>query len=394
VSITFTNRYLALTSPRVDPEIASQVSWQSAFWGLVPIALNSMVQPSGKVCDAPAGIGHLLQISPVMCLLDVLIFIVRTIAYTVKTGTFSAANKEIIIERYTVDDVNSGAFKEFRENTYTRWIVFAFSVPQIVKLFAFQGVLVTQICAAIFLGSFVVIELFVVLPRAYTSLEAPEASEYNMENAGFNSLPYLTVAASTCFILYAAIQALVSIFEAHGLALDALQSTGLTILFCGSAAFVPSGLYSHFLRLKAPVSNRVAANSTRQEENEAPAVKQRRQFLALENLLLLLILAVPTAYYVLSYLLSPLRRNQHALDPTTGNIVAPIMIGIWATLCLLWASVTFKAVIASGRATTRRVEIMLSWYFWSLHLVAALLYYKYVYDPKGTVKPAWTEQLG
>jgi hypothetical protein len=321
-----------------------------------------------------------------MCLLDVLIFIARTIVYTVITGSFPAANKKILIQRYTADDDNSGAFKDFRENTYTRWVIFAFSVPQIVKLFALQGVLITQICAAIFLGSFVIIELFVVLPKAYTTLEAPEANEYNMENAGFDSLPYLTVAASTCFILYAAIQALVSVFEAHGLALDALQSTGLTILFCGSAAFVPSGLYSHFLRLRAQVSN--------SDTNETSTVKLRRQFLALENILLLLILVVPTAYYVLSYLLSPMRRNNHALDPTTGNIVAPIMIGIWATLCLLWASVTFKAVIASGRATTRRVEIMLSWYFWSLHLVAALLYYRYVYDSKGTVKPAWTEQLG
>jgi hypothetical protein len=230
-----------------------------------------MAQPCGKVCDIPAGIGHLLRISPIICLLDVLIFIARTIVYTVTTGSFLAANRKILIQRYTADDDDSGVFKDFRENTYTRWVIFAFSVPQIVKLFAFQGVLITQICAAIFLGSFVIIELCVVLPKAYTTLEAPEVNKYNMGNSDFDSLSYWTVAAGIFFILYA---------------------------------------------------------------------------------------------------------------------------GIWATLCLLWASVTFMAVFPRGSATARRVVSMLSWYFWSSHLVAALLYYKYVYDPRGTVKPVWTEQLG
>ena len=276
---------------------------------------------------------------------------------------------------------------------YTRWIVFALSVSQIVKLFGFQGVLMTQICAAMFLGSFIVVELLVVIPRSYAFTEQLEAGE-PVKAAGFDSLPYLTVAASTCFILFVIIQAIVSVFDTFGNNVDTLQSTGLTILFCGSAAFVPSSLYSHFLRLKKHVSSKTVAEDPRPSANETTSVKPRISLRALENILLLLILAVPTAYYLLSYLLSPMRKGQHPLNLTTGRIVAPVMIGIWAALCLLWAHSTFQTVRANGRAIARRVENVLSWYFWSLHLVAAVLYYRYVYNPEGTVKPGWTEQLG
>lgn len=157
---------------------------------------------------------------------------------------------------------------------------------------------------------------------------------------------------------------------------------------------MPSSLYSHFLRLKKHVSSKTVAEDPRPSANETTSVKPRISLRALENILLLLILAVPTAYYLLSYLLSPMRKGQHPLNLTTGRIVAPVMIGIWAALCLLWAHSTFQTVRANGRAIARRVENVLSWYFWSLHLVAAVLYYRYVYNPEGTVKPGWTEQLG
>lgn len=382
--------YCFLTLPSAESIVANQVSWQSAFWGLVPIALNSMTQPSGKVCDSPAGVGFLLRVSPFMCFFDALILLVRTVMYSFTKGSLPAAIEKIIVQRYTDDDEDAG---ELRGTMYTRWIVFALSASQIVKLFGFQGVLMTQICAAMFLGSFIVVELLVVIPRSYVFPGKLKAGD-PVNGAGFDSLPYLTVTASTCFILFVIIQATVSVFEAFGISLDTLQSTGLTILFCGSGAFVPSGLYSHFLRLKEHVSSKTIADNSRPSANETTSVKPRISLRALENILLLLILAVPTAYYLLSYLLSPVRKGHLPMNPTTGNIVAPIMICIWAALSLLWAHSAFKAVIASGRATTRRVENVLSWYFWSLHLVAAVLYYKYVYNPKGTVKPGWTEQLG
>ena len=95
-------RYLTILFAESDT--ANSVSWQSAFWGLVPIALNSMTQPSGKVCGSPAGIGFLLRVSPFMCLFDALIVIVRMVVYSFTQGSLPAAIKKIIIQRYTDDD--------------------------------------------------------------------------------------------------------------------------------------------------------------------------------------------------------------------------------------------------------------------------------------------------
>jgi cation transporter-like permease len=36
----------------------------------------------------------------------------------------------------------------------------------------------------------------------------------------------------------------------------------------------------------------------------------------------------------------------------------------------------------------------LALYFFALSLIAAVLYHRFGYDPEGTIKPAWTEQLG
>lgn len=373
--------YLMKTT--ADPSADHQVSWQSAFWGLVPIALNSMVQPSGKVCDSPAAIGHLLRVSPVMCVFDAVTVLVRTVVYTITTRSFSAANRRILIQRYTADDDNAGDVQNFKENTVTRWIAIALSVPQIVKLFAFQGTPLTQTCAAMFLGSFVLVELLVVVPKALTT--RPFEADEETNGAGADSLPYLTVAASACLVLYAVARALVAILEPYHFTLDTLQCTGLTIFVCGCTAFVPSGLYSHILRRRAPVPNGAVANP------EAPAARPRGRT---ENFLLLLITAVPVVYFLLTFFLSPERTDKEPLDATVSNIVALVMIGIWALLCLLWASATFKAVRSRGRESAKRVEIILSWYFWALHLVAAVLCYRYIYDPERTVKPVWTENLG
>lgn len=348
-----------------------------------------------------------------MCSLDALTVVVRTVWYTLSERSFRSANKKIIVQRYTADDDNSGAFQEVRENRLFRWVMFAFAVSQIVKLFALQGpgVLATQVCGSMYLGSFVVIELLVGIPKVYTSIKDLK------ETISGVWLQYSTVAASTCCVLYTIIHALVSLFEANGLTLDALQSTGLTILICGSVAFVPSGLHSQILRLEKPATQGVTGDSTRQSDNETNTAKPSNPVLqgivggstnqndnekdtaktrnpVLENILLLLILAIPVAYSLLAWLLSATRRDQHPLDPLASKIVAPIMIGTWAMLCLYWARVNFEAVRATGRENTSRVESILSWYFWCLHLVAALLYYRYVYDPAGTVKPDWTDQLG
>jgi hypothetical protein len=42
----------------------SPVTWQTAFWTLIPLAINVMAQPSGRVCGAPSRYRTYLRSSP------------------------------------------------------------------------------------------------------------------------------------------------------------------------------------------------------------------------------------------------------------------------------------------------------------------------------------------
>jgi len=70
----------------IDPK-PSQVSWQSAFWALVPITLNTMTQPSGMILDGmildmPSRYGFFLRSSPIICFLDTIYVLSSLIYYT------------------------------------------------------------------------------------------------------------------------------------------------------------------------------------------------------------------------------------------------------------------------------------------------------------------------
>ncbi|KAF2787090.1 hypothetical protein K505DRAFT_343231 [Melanomma pulvis-pyrius CBS 109.77] len=183
---------------------------------------------------------------------------------------------------------------------------------------------------------------------------------------GGTSLPYLSITMSVLFILYFTVHAIISISETYNWRLNPLESIGMVLLVCGSPPFVSSSIRSYFLRTR-----RAGLNSS------------------LEILLLLAILAVPTAYYLLPHVISLEQKDTSMLSPIATTVAVPVIIGTWAAISLAWAS-----IITRGREAERRVEKALAWYFVLLNLVTTVLYYRFSYDPSGTVKPKWTEQLG
>lgn len=312
----------------------------------------------------------MLRASPIFCVLDALAIVVRILGYSVRQGSIRDASLTVVTQRFAKDDDDdddensSGSFSDFRSNVYFRWAALVFTIAQAVKLYAFEGIIWTKVWASMYFGSFLISELLVVIPSRWIVTAQVHTNGDGPRRSGYSSMPYLSVTASVFFMLYFTVQASTSIFNFHGWRISPVQSIGMVLLSCGVFPFVVSSLYSHFLR-----TNR----------------SERLQ----SNLLLLVITVVPGFY-----LSSILKREVADLKEVYTNILIPLMTGVWVLLSLAWASTTFKAVIGAGRGPTRRVEMFLAWYYFSLHLVSAILYYSFTYDPQGTNTPRWAAYLG
>lgn len=392
-------------------ENSNLVSWQTVFWGLAPIAVNSMGQPAGKVCDAPSAIGFWLRVSPIICFLDMLSILYRLVSYTISQGSVSKASKIILTQRYTYDyechtchkareaqqvqedhefeeapqahrdheareaqnSINDN-LGDFRKNASLRWVSFLLSISQIVKLYAAQGLVWSKLWTSMYLASFLTVEMFVLISRKALSkpLTQKLESEHQPRRSGPKSLPYISVAASTIFASYFIIQAVASALEQYGRPFNKLGCTGIVLLVGGGGAFIPSYLYS--LMADTRLGNK-------------PSTSFYKDNYAI--LLLFAVLAVPSVY-----LLASLELDNSPLATKTMKILVPVMIALWATTCLAWASITFEQEDPKAPGSLKELDLALAKYFLFINVTAAALYYGFSYDPQGTYKPPWTERLG
>jgi len=125
----------------------STLSWQSAFWGLVPLALNSMVQPCGNFSDASPKTSFLLRISPVACVFDALVSILYIFEYmfTNLAGIQEASLAWRHIRFADGPDIDEDTTVEM--SPFWRCVTSALAIAQGVKLLACTGTLVTQAIA-------------------------------------------------------------------------------------------------------------------------------------------------------------------------------------------------------------------------------------------------------
>jgi hypothetical protein len=86
----------ASNSSSISPESQTNtVSWETAFWTLVPFALNAMTQNSFLDRDFPSGILFPLRSSPLVCAADELEVILRLFWYMIysRMSASSAASR-------------------------------------------------------------------------------------------------------------------------------------------------------------------------------------------------------------------------------------------------------------------------------------------------------------
>lgn len=356
------------TTVAAAPTLApTTVSWQSAFWGLVPFALNSMTQPAGPVCGAPTAMSFMLRSSPIICLIDTMFLLICYLLYIRKTRNFVEAHTQLLLFRFQGrmlgDESHEDSYRNLQQNAIFRITVFLLTFSQLVKLYAYGGLIETKVVASMYLISFVIIEALLVFPITYRPPSTATNTPKPVAGSGFISIPYISIAIASSFTLWFLSSAFRDIFDnENGYTLS--QWGGITMLCVGMIASVPALLYG--------------------------IVHRAEWFdVFLPVILWVFLTGVPCAYYFAGPTLETINMSSQ-----WSTVTSLALLGGWAVLGLKFSSSVAKPVIKKGRGTEELMENSFGWYFFVVNLITAVLYYRSSYSPVGTSKPGWTDYLG
>jgi hypothetical protein len=157
--------------------MAQEISWATAFWFLPPLAINSMMQPSGRVCGFDLSLRTYLRSSPIVCVFDAVTIILRFVVYCCLGASPPVAAKRTIDARRRSDDATElGGIRALEQLPFLRWVWFVIGVlPQVIKLLACSGLPWTQVWGCFYLAPFVAVEamnaLTVLAPEGQDSTE-------------------------------------------------------------------------------------------------------------------------------------------------------------------------------------------------------------------------------
>jgi hypothetical protein len=166
-SSIFSSRF---TSEAIPSTSNSPVHWQSAFWGIVLIAFNTMIQDSGDICGRPAQYRFMTRSSPFVCLADSITILIHFATLCFHSSPLNALR---------LVAVSRGQHRTPEDETSTKvstilvlWIVRVLALIQAIKVVGLQGLPWTKAFGAMFLSSYMLVEAMnlVSLPDETTSM--------------------------------------------------------------------------------------------------------------------------------------------------------------------------------------------------------------------------------
>lgn len=135
------------------------LSWQSCFWAILPIALNTMCQPSGRIVGFSVQDSFALRASPLVCAISTIDTISR-ILYTFIKGKSFPTSCRMLLKARRDEQANHGSFEDLRRNKIFRLTLFLLgALPQAIKVYACRGIPWIQGLCTMYLAPFVVDEL-------------------------------------------------------------------------------------------------------------------------------------------------------------------------------------------------------------------------------------------
>lgn len=152
-------------STGVQPENAP-VQASTLLWAFIPIALNTMTQPSGHTLGLSRRYNFALRISPFVCAANVWYTLIQLVFFTYEYGSIKAAYLAVVSCRFKEldeSDGNGGEGNEtdhgkvtgLRRNSVFRLGLFVLgTLPQAIIVFASSGIVIAGIFCSCFLASF------------------------------------------------------------------------------------------------------------------------------------------------------------------------------------------------------------------------------------------------
>ena len=331
------------------------VSWQSAFWALVPIALNSVAQPSGKVQGYSSHHAYLWKISPIVCMLDAIYLLIDLTRVTLKNRSLRAAARYVSRKRFhdITPESERNSIGKLQDNAAFRTCVFCFGViPQVIKLYSMSGVPWTQVWGSLFLGSFLMTEPIINLLRRYSSADTTEPIPDKLECF----IGVVTVNSSFTLSAWALLYSLLCKINQTE-AIDGKISIGIGV---ACAILVHLGV---FVKSRHPYEQALLLGSS---------------FVAF--------VSVGFLWQRLNDLLRP-------IQVIVGMVhTLLVQISCWALMLSLPKFRCPSADTLIDEAQNSQLGFGL--YFSLLHVVAAVAFYVFGYSAVGTYKPSWSNQLG
>jgi hypothetical protein len=326
------------------------------------------------VCFCPSKYGAALRSSPIICGIDTLFILKEWIFLIIPAGSPLKAAK--LWAEFRFQDIDEGreiegSFSNLQKNAFFRIAMFVVgALPQIVKLYAMQGLLWMQLAGAAYLASFVAIELLTFLARFDAASREPRAPRRPTHNE--NSFGHITILYSVLFAFY----------------LYALGFVAATKPYVDELSWwhFPHIYISLLIIFIYVLVTMIATYRHSREEFSILLVSISAA------------LMVPIGMGVSSGISRlPNKDDVAKYFPKIGEgkIWVTIAAAISAHLAMGLAFMTGKAIVKTFHGGRKKLlDLGSQSLFVILHVVASILYFKFEYDPMGTNKPGWTDVLG
>ncbi|KAG6995802.1 hypothetical protein G7Y79_00041g077540 [Physcia stellaris] len=356
----------AAPTPPADPAVdtSDEVSWQSAFWALVPIALNSMTQPAGRVLGMPSKYSFYLNSSPIVCMGNALEIVSKLCWRTYDLNSVDAAAhwtaKEIFEDVERPEPPTE--LEKLQENRTVRLCIFILgALPQVIKLYAMRGIVGTKVCASMYLSSFLVIEAAMRwLERYRTDSRGQDDQAKHGHGSAIALRVFIVCTCQGVSDFLALTTGSTVYFSLRGLFLVTIASVASTFVLCGTIFELP--------RFLSPSE-----------------VEQDLAFFLLRSLCVALLSGMPVRL--------GLPRPDHDIG-TALNVTYVMMMKPAIPMGFVYVGRKFDVMVKRwGKSGLTQYE-GLPLLFMLLQLFTGIHYYIYIYDSKCTSKPAWTNQLG
>ena len=391
------------------------VSWQSAFWAIIALGINTACQPAGSVLGYSSEFGKALRTSPFVCIADSVLIYAYWLVFCLKGYGVRKGARAVLLHRSRFHEDLHGANQQSRfertwfryrsrrdpnramqqpriEQTWFRVLVFVFgALTQTIKLLAFHGVPWTQVWGMAYLTAFLTIELITIVAEPNTEDRQSQLGVGDPESRAPLSTSLVESYSGATFAtqVWHWLWIVMAICMAHSSVSQPAQST--------DAVSEGTKLYSilWILPLGSPIAILCLLITSGLTFNIRYYVFSPSGYLACG-------LGLGAMFYGATYgqlfNMGQLRTNTSI--PLVDSLAILLMAIPSMLLCSYghWKNFhLIKRKMHSDQQGDSRQHWNLSYrlaYFSLVNCVSLILYYCLLYDPTGTVKPSWTENLG